>query len=151
MSGWLEDYLLTDLKEKMKHKATEVREKRTRKTLKGKSKVEIHKTLSDDSEEEILKTDDPPLSKVFQRIDRMNEKIAKTSADVRRMPTSSRSPPTTKSCFVTRESSAFATLTESCGPVNKYEWSDDSEEDRTNAEIAPLDGRNVEKYAETFG
>ena len=27
MSGWLEDYLLTDLKEKMKHKATEVREK----------------------------------------------------------------------------------------------------------------------------
>ena len=37
MSGWLEDYLLGDLKEKLKHKATEVREKRTRKTLKGKS------------------------------------------------------------------------------------------------------------------
>ena len=37
MSGWLEDYLLTDLREKMKHKATEVREKRTRKTLKEKS------------------------------------------------------------------------------------------------------------------
>ena len=36
MSGWPGDYLLTDLKEKMKHKATEVREKRTRKTLKGK-------------------------------------------------------------------------------------------------------------------
>ena len=46
MSGWLEDYFLTDLKEKMKHKATEVREKRTRKTVKGKSKVEFHKTLS---------------------------------------------------------------------------------------------------------
>ena len=28
MSGWLEDYLLGYLKEKMKHKATEVREKR---------------------------------------------------------------------------------------------------------------------------
>ena len=42
MGGWLEDYLLTDLREKMKHKATEVREKRTRKTLKGKSKVEFH-------------------------------------------------------------------------------------------------------------
>ena len=48
MSGWLEDYSLTDLKEKMKHKATEVREKRTRKTLKGKSKVEFQKSLSDD-------------------------------------------------------------------------------------------------------
>ena len=79
MIGWLEDYLLTDLKEKMKHKATEVREKRTRKTLKGKSKVEFHKSLSDDSEEEILETDDPLLSKVLQRIDRMNENISKTS------------------------------------------------------------------------
>ena len=41
-----------------------------------------------------------------------------------------------------------------CGGVNKYEWSDDSEEDRTNAlkmGIPPLDGRNVEKYAEKFG
>ena len=111
MSGWLGDYLLTDLKEKMKHKATEVREKRTRKTLKVKSNVEFHKSLSDDSEEEILETDDPLLSKVLQRIDRMNEKISKTSEDVRRMPTSSRSP-TTKSPFVTRKSSAFATLTE---------------------------------------
>ena len=37
MSSWLEEYLLRDLKEKMKHKATEVREKRKRKTLKGKS------------------------------------------------------------------------------------------------------------------
>ena len=37
MSRWLEDHLFTDLKEKMKHKATEVREKRTRNTLKGKS------------------------------------------------------------------------------------------------------------------
>ena len=37
MCGWLEDYSLTDLKEKMKHNATEVREMRTRKTLKGKS------------------------------------------------------------------------------------------------------------------
>ena len=72
MSGWLEDYLVTDLKEKMKHKATEVREKRSRKTLKGKSKVEFHKTLSDDSEEEILEMDHPLLSKVLQRIDRMN-------------------------------------------------------------------------------
>ena len=61
MSGWLEDYLLTDLKEKMKHKATEVREKRTRKRLKRRSKVEFHKSLSDDSEEEILETDDPLL------------------------------------------------------------------------------------------
>ena len=33
LSGLLKDYLLTDLKEKMKHKATEVREKRTRKKL----------------------------------------------------------------------------------------------------------------------
>ena len=153
MSGWLEDYFLTDLREKMKHKATEVREKRTRKTLKGKSKVEFHKSLSDDSEEAIVETDDPLLSKVLQRIDRTNEKISKTSEDVRRMPTSSRSR-LTKSPFVTRESSAFATLTEVSGGVNKYEWSDDSEEDETNAlkmEIPPFDGRNVEKYAEKFG
>ena len=154
MSGWLEDYLLTYLKEKMKPKVTEVREKRTRKTLKGKSKVEFHKTLSDDSEEEILETDDPLLSKVLGRIDRMNEKISKTSEDVRRMPTSGRSPPTRKRPFVTRESLAFATLTVVCGGVNKYEWSDDSEEDMTNTlkmEIPPFDGRNVEKYAEKFG
>ena len=154
MSGWLEDYLLTDLKEKMKHKATEVLGKRTRKTLKGKSKVEFHKTLSDDSEEEILETDDPLLSKVLQRIDPINEKISKTSKDVRGMPTSSRSPPTKKSPFVTRESSAFATLREVRGGVNKYEWSDDSEEDKTNAlklEIPPFNGRNVEKYAEQLG
>ena len=85
MSGWLENYVLTDLKEKVKHKATEVGAKRTRKTLKGKSKVEFHKTLSDDSEKEILETDDPLLSKVLQRIDRMNEKITKTSKDIRRM------------------------------------------------------------------
>ena len=153
MSGWLEDYLLTDLKEKMKHKATEVRERRTRKTLKGKCNVEFHKSLSDDSEEEILETDDPLLSKVLQRIDRMNEKISKTSEDVRCMPTSSRSPPT-KSPFVTRESSAFATLTEVCGGVNRYELLDDSEDDKTNAlkmEIPPFDGRNVDKYAENFG
>ena len=110
MSGWLEDYLLTDLREKMKHKATEVREKRTLKTLKGKCKVEFHKSLSDNSEEEILETEDPLLSKVLQRIDRMNEKISKTSEDVRHMPTSSHSPPT-KSPFVTRESATFATLT----------------------------------------
>ena len=122
MSGCLEDYLLTDLKEKMKHKATNVRKKRTCKTLKGKSKVEFHKSLSDASEEEILETNDPLLSKVLQRIDQMNEKIPKRSEDVRRMPTSSRSPPTTKSPFVTRESSAFATLTEVCGGANKYEW-----------------------------
>ena len=154
MSGWLEDYLLTDLREKMKHKATEVREKRTSTTLKEKSKVEFHKTLSDDSEEEMLETDDQLVSKVLQRIDRMNEKIYKTSEDVRRMPTSSRSPPTKKSPFVTRESSAFATLTEVRGGVNKYEWSDDSEEDKTHTlkmEISPFDGRNVEKYAEKFG
>ena len=154
MSGWLEEYLLTDLKEKMKHKATEVREKRTRKTLKGKSKVEFHRTLSDHSAEEILEIDDPVFSKVLQPIDRMNEKIAKASEDVRHMPTSSHSPPTKKSLFVTRESSAFATLTEVCGGVNKYEWSDDSEEDRTNAlkmEIPPLDGRKVERYAKKFG
>ena len=151
MSGWLEDFLLTDLKEKMKHKATEVREKRTRKTLKGKSKVEFHKTLCDDSEEEILETDDPLPSKVLQRIDRMNEKISKTSEDIRRMPTSSRFPSTKKSPFVTRESSAIATLTEVCGGVNKYEWSEDSEEDKTNVlkmEIPLFHGRNVEKYAE---
>ena len=91
---------------------------------------------------------------MLQRIDRMNEKIAKTSEDVRRMPTSSRSPPTKESPFVTRESSAFATLTEVCGGVNKYEWSDDSEGDKTNAlkmEIPLFNGRNVEKYAERFG
>ena len=38
--------------------------------------------------------------------------------------------------------------------MNKHEWSDDSEEDRTNAlkmEIPPFDGRNVEKYAKKFG
>ena len=84
----------------------------------------------------------------------MNEKISRTSKDVRRMPTSSRSPPTKKSPFVTRESSAFATLKEVCGGVNKYEWSDDSAEDKTNAlkmEIPPFDGRNVEKCAEKFG
>ena len=84
----------------------------------------------------------------------MNEKISKTSEDVRPMPTSSRSPPTKKSPFVKRQSSAFATLTEVCGGVNKYEWSDYSEEDKTNAlkmEIPPFDGRNVEKYAEKFG
>ena len=84
----------------------------------------------------------------------MNEKLCKTSEDVWRMRTSIRSLPTKKSPFVTRESSAFATLTEVCRGVNKYEWSDDSEEDKTNAlkmEIPPFDGRNVEKYAETFG
>ena len=84
----------------------------------------------------------------------MNEKIPKTSEDVGPMPTSSRSPPTEKSPFVTRESPAFATLTEVCGGVNKHEWSDDSEEDKTNAlkmEFPPSDGRNVEKYAEKFG
>ena len=63
----------------------------------------------------------------------MNEKISKTSEDVRRLPTSSRSPPTKKDPFVMRESSAFATLTEVCGGVNKYEWSDDGEEDKKNA------------------
>ena len=70
------------------------------------------------------------------------------------MPTSSRSPPTKKSPFVTRESSAFATLTEVCGGMNKHEWSDDSEDNTTHAlkmEILPFDGRNVEKYAEHFG
>ena len=154
MSGWLEDFLLTDLKEKMKHKATEVREKRKRKILKGKSKVEFHETLSDRSEEKILEMNDPLLSKVLQRIDRMNEKISKTSEDIRRMPTSSCSPPIKKSLFVTRESSAFATLAEVFGGVNKYERSDDSEEDKTNAlkmEIPPFDERSVEKYAKKFG
>ena len=153
MSGWLEDYLLTDLKEKMKHKATEVREKRTCKTIKGKSKVEFHKSLSHASEEEIVDTDDPLPLKVLQRIDRMNVKISKTSEDIRRMPTSSRSPPH-KSPFVTRESSAFATLTEVCGGMIKYEWSDDSEEDKANKlkmESPPFDGRNVQKCAEKFG
>ena len=83
----------------------------------------------------------------------MNEKISKTSEDVQRMPTSRRSPPT-KSPSVTVESSAFATLTEVCGGVNKYEWSNDSEGDKTNTlkmEIPAFDGRNVEKYAEKFG
>ena len=83
----------------------------------------------------------------------MNEKISKKSEDVRGMPTSSRSPPT-KSPFVTRESSAFATLTEVCGGVNKNEWSHDSEDDKTNAlkmEIPPFDGRKVEKYAANLG
>ena len=153
-SGLLEEYLLTDLKEKMKHKATEVREKRTFRTLEEKSKVEFHNTLSDDSEEEILETDDPLPWKVLQRIDRMNKKISKTSEDIRRMPTSSPSPSTEKSSFVMRESSAFAMLTEVYGGVNKYELSDDSEEDKTNAlkmEIPLLGGRNVEKYAEKFG
>ena len=84
----------------------------------------------------------------------MNEKISKTSEDIRRMPSSSRSPSTEKSPFVTRQASAFAKLTEVCGGVNKYEWSDHSEEDKTNAlkmEISPFDRRNVEKYAEKFG
>ena len=38
--------------------------------------------------------------------------------------------------------------------MTEYEWWDDCEEDKTNAlkmEIPPFDGRNVEKYAETFG
>ena len=154
MRGWQEDYSLGELKEKMKHKGTQVREKRTSKTFKGKSEVEFHKTLSDGSEDEILETDDPPLSKVLQRIDRINEKISKPSEDIRRMPTSSRSPPTKKSPFVTRESSAFATLTEVCGGMNIHEWSDDSEEDTTHTlimETPPFDGRSVEKYAENFG
>ena len=63
MSGWLEDYSLKDLKEKMKHKAIEVGEKCTRKTLKGKSKVEFHKILPESCEDEIVETDDPLLSK----------------------------------------------------------------------------------------
>ena len=70
------------------------------------------------------------------------------------MPPSSRSPPAKKSPFFTRESSAFATLTEVCGGVNKYEWSDDSEADKTNAlkmEIPLFDARNVDKYAGKFG
>ena len=148
MSDWLEDYLLRDVQENMKHKATEVREKRTRK---GKSKVEFHKTLSDSSAVEVLETDDPLLSKLLQHIDRMNDK---TSKDIQRMPTSSRSPPTKKSFFVTRESLAFATLTEVCGGMNKHEWSDDSEGDTTHAlnmETALFDGRNIEKYAEKIG
>ena len=138
----------------MKHKATEVRAKRTPKTLKGKSKVEFHETLSDDSEEEILETDDPLLSKVPDRLDWMNEKMSKLSEDVWRMPTSSGSRPTKKSPFVTRESSAFAKLTEVCGGVNKYEWAHDSEENKTNAlkmEIPPFDGRYFGLYAEQFG
>ena len=89
MSGWLEDYLLRDHKEKMQQKASKVREKRTRKTLKQKSKVEFHKTPSDSSEDEILETNDSLLSKLLQRIDRMNEKTSKTSEDIWRMPTSS--------------------------------------------------------------
>ena len=38
--------------------------------------------------------------------------------------------------------------------MNKYERSDDSEEDKSNAlkmEIPPFDGRNDQKYAEQFG
>ena len=69
------------------------------------------------------------------------------------MPTSSRSPPNKKSLFATRESLAFATLTEVCGGMSKHEWSDDSKEDKTHAlkmEIQPFDGRNVEKYAKKF-
>ena len=154
ISGWLKDYLLGDLKKKKKQKATEVREKSTRKTLKGKSKVEFHNTLPDTSDDEILETDDPLLPKLLQGIGRMYKKISKTSEDIRRMPTSSRSPPTEKSPFVTRESSAFATLTEVCGGRNMPEWSNDSEEDTTHAlkmEIPPLNGRNVEKYAVQFG
>ena len=117
--------------------------------LKGKSKVDFHKT-----EDKILETDDRLLWKLLQRIDRMNEKISKTFEDIRCMPPSGRSPPTKKSSFVTRESSAFATLTEVCAGMNKHEWSDDSEEDTTHAlemEIPPFNGRNVEKYAENFG
>ena len=138
----------------MKRKATQDRGKRTRKTFKGKSKLEFHKTLSDGSEDEILETDDPPLSKVLQRIDRINEKISKLSEDIRRMPTSSRSPPSKKRPFVTPESSAFVTLTEVCGGMNKHEWSDESEEDTTHApkmETPLLDGRSAEKYAEKSG
>ena len=86
MSGWLEDYLLRDLTEKMKQKATDVQEKRTCKTLKRKSKAEFHKTLSDSSEDEILETDDPLLSKLLERIERMNKMIFKMSEDIRRMP-----------------------------------------------------------------
>ena len=66
MSCWLEDNLLRDLKEKMKHKATEVREKRTGKILKGKCKAQFHKTLSDSSGDEMLETDDRLLSKLLQ-------------------------------------------------------------------------------------
>ena len=90
----------------------------------------------------------------FRRCSCANEKLSKTSEDIRGMPTSSRSPSTERSPFVTRQSSAFPTLAEVCGGVNKYEWSNDSEEDKTNAlklEIPPFDGRNVEKYAENFG
>ena len=66
------------------------------------------------------------------------------------MPTSSFSPPTTKSPFVTRESLAFTTLNEVCGGLNRPERSDDAEQDTTHArkmKIQPFDGRTVEKYA----
>ena len=66
---------------------------------------------------------------------------------------SSRSPPTKKRPFVTRESSAFATLTEVCRGINKHEWSHDSEEAMTHAlkiEIPPFDGRSIEKYASNW-
>ena len=89
-----------------------------------------------------------------KRIDRMNEKISKMSEDIQRMPTSSRSPPITKTPFVTQESSAFATLTKVCGGINKHEWPDDSEEHTTHTlkrKIPPFNGRNVDKYAEKFG
>ena len=117
MSGWLEDYLLGDLTEKMKHEATEVREKRTRKTLKGKSKVEFHKTLSENSEDEILETDDPLLSKLLQRIKRMNKKISKTSEDIRRMPTSSRSAPPPPAVPLLRESHRLLPHLQKCVEV----------------------------------
>ena len=105
----------------MKHKDTGVRERRTRKTIKGKSKVEFHKTLSDTTGDETPETDDPILSKLLKRVDRMNEKISKMSEDILHMPTSSRSPPTTKTPFVTRESSASTTLDKVCGGLNKLE------------------------------
>ena len=148
MHHWLESYLLSNLNKKMKHKATEVRERRTRKTRKGKSKVEFHKTLADSSGDEIPATDDPILSKLLKSLDRMNEKISKTSEVILPMPTSSRSLSTTKSPFDTRESWAFATLNELCGDLNKLEWSDDDEEDMTHAlkmEISPFDWRKVER------
>ena len=154
MHDLLESFLLSDLKEKMKHKHTEVRERRTRKTIKGKSKVDFRKTLLDKSEYEIPETDDLILSKLLKRVDRMKEKMSKTSKDIRRMPTSSRSHPTTKSRFVTRQSSALATLDKVCGGMKKLEWLDDDEEDTTDAlkmEIPLSDGRNVGKYAEHFG
>ena len=89
MRRWLEDYLLTDLKEKMKHKATEGGEKRTVRHLRESLKLSSTRLSLTILRRKSWRWMTHFFSKVLQRIDRMNEKMSKTSENIRCMPTSS--------------------------------------------------------------